>query len=86
MSTKAPAPNKDGLKSATVKRACNITKDGQTMAVIIFEGDATVYFGVPSGRNTSDYRAFLLNAKDAVRFKTHPNSAVIDKVEFVFNL
>ncbi len=86
MSTKAPTPNNDGLKPAKVKRAANITKDGQTMAVIMFEGDTAVYFGVPTGRNTSDYRAFLLNAGDAVRFKTHPGSAVIDKVEFVFNL
>ncbi len=86
MSTKAPTPNKDGLKSATVKRAANITKNGETMAVIMFEGDDKVYFGVPTGRNTSDFRAFLLAAKDAVRYKTHPESTVIDKVEFVFNL
>lgn len=86
VSTEAPTPNKDGLKPAKVKRAANITKDGQTMAVIMFEGDAAVYLGVPAGRNTSDYRAFLLSAGDAVRYKMHPNSTVIDKVEFVFNL
>ena len=85
MSTK-PNPNKDGLKPAKVKRAANITKNGETMAVIMFEGDATVYFGVPFGRNASDFRAFLLSPGDAVRFKTHPESSVINTVEFVFNL
>lgn len=86
MSTKAPTQKKDGLTPARVKRAANITKNGETMAVIMFDADEKVYFGVPTGRNASDFRAFLLSPGDAVRFKTHPESTVIDKIEFVFNL
>lgn len=86
MSTKAPTSRKDGVKSATVKRAANITMNGETMAVIMFEGDDKVYVGSPSGRYPSDLRAFVLTAKDAVRYTTHPgSSANIDKVELVFN-
>ncbi len=85
MSTKTPSTSNDGLKPAVVKRAANIVKGGETLAVIMFEGDAKVYLGSTSGRTASDHRAFILQPGDKVRYKTLTGSAIIDTVEIVID-
>lgn len=75
----------NGLKDAVVKRAANIIRGGETMAVIMFEGDATVYLGSTSGRTASDFRAFILAPGDKVRYKTLTGKTIIDTIEIVIS-
>lgn len=85
MSTKAPSTPNDGLTPAVVKRATNIIKGGETMAVVMFEGDPKVYLGSTSGRTASDHRVFILQPGDNVRYKTLTGKVIIDTVEIVIS-
>lgn len=62
-----------------------IPRGGETMAVIMFEGDATVYLGSTSGRTASDFRAFILAPGDKVRYKTLTGKTIIDTIEIVIS-